>query len=266
MATEPVDAATVMLLRDGAGGLEVFMLERHIESEFAGGAFVFPGGKVDAADRELDERRRTGLADEVVARMGGDRERVVGLHVAAVRETFEEAGVLLAGREDGAPLDVDAPSFVAARRRLAARGERWDWRPWLEEEGLVLDLGTLAWWSWWVTPEAAPKRYDTRFFVALASEGDAPDHDRVEATDSRWVTPGGALDAARRGEVHVVYPTRRNLAALAPYRSARDAWRAAAEGEVDVRRVLPEAGTEDGGLVIRHPYDASVEPFDRPPA
>lgn len=256
------DSATVLLLRDGTRGVEVFMLERHIESDFVGGAFVFPGGKVDAADRRLPPERWTGLDQVTVERMGGDEDLALGLHVAAVRETFEEAGVLLARRHDGGRVDVDDPSFAEARRRLASRDERWDWRPWLEHERLVLDLGALGWWSWWVTPEGAPKRYDTRFFVALASEGDAPDHDRVETTDSRWITPQEALAAARGRRANVVYPTRKNLERLADFDTADAAWRAAREGRVDTRRIVPTASVKDGVLTIRHPFDGTEEPFE----
>ncbi len=150
--TDPIDAATVLLLRDAdsgsEGGLEVFLLERHLKSDFAGGAYAFPGGKVDPTDLELDASRWTGVDPRrTMARVGARTpEHAVGLLVAAVRETFEEAGPLLAWHADGRPVTTDdlaSDSFLEARQRLATRGEHWDWRPWLEAEDLVLDLGAL---------------------------------------------------------------------------------------------------------------------------
>jgi 8-oxo-dGTP pyrophosphatase MutT (NUDIX family) len=261
--TAAVPAATVLLLRDGGDGLEVFMLERHVESEFAGGALVFPGGKVDDGDRRLAPARWSGI-DLVAAAAVFDVEEdlALGLHVAAVRETFEEAGVLLA-RRDGAPItaaDVATPGALAARQRLSARGVPWDWSGWLADEGLVLDLGALAWWSWWVTPEGSPKRYDTRFFLAAVPPDQEGAHDRVETVASRWTTPQAALDAGRAGSATVVYPTRKNLEVLATFATAGAVLTAAAEGRLDTTRTQPViVRGEDGNLHLRHPRSGVVE-------
>jgi 8-oxo-dGTP pyrophosphatase MutT (NUDIX family) len=258
--TDPVDAATVLLLRDGSDGLEVFLLERHLKSDFAGGAYAFPGGKVDPGDRGLPPERWTGLApsrvrDRIGARTDAD---AVGLWVAAVRETFEEAGLLLAHRADGAPLtaaDLATDSFTEARQRLAARGEPWDWRPWLQDEDLVLDLGALAPFSWWVTPHGMHKRFDTRFLAAVAPPAQvaALAHDDVETTDSRWLTPGAALDAAASGDAVIIFPTRRNLQALAHYPDAAAVVAAGRAGRTDLRRILPSITVVDGQARVQHP-------------
>ncbi len=254
----PRDAATILVLRGGAARLEVFMLERHIESDFAGGALVFPGGTVDEPDRHLPPDRFSGL-DPVHEgrRLGVDPATALGLHVAAVREAYEEAGVLLA-RRDGRPVGpglLASESAREARRRLADRDTRLDWAGWLASEGLVLDLGTLAPWSWWVTPAASPRRYDTRFLVTHVPHGQARglSHDEVETTASRWTGPREALAAAADGSVTVVYPTRRNLAALADHPSARSAVAAARTGRADTRRIQPTVEVRDGEVLVHHP-------------
>jgi 8-oxo-dGTP pyrophosphatase MutT (NUDIX family) len=254
-----VDATTVVLARNAAaGGIEVLLLERHLNSDFAGGAFVFPGGKVDPADAGLSTQRWTG-ADLGVwrGRLGADDEAVaLALLVAGVRECFEEAGVLLARHADGRPVSADelvSDSFVAARTRLASRDERYDWRPWLEEEDLVLDLGALALWSWWVTPEGQHKRFDTRFLVAALPAGQQATSDEVETTSLRWIAPDEALAAHARDEVMVIYPTRRNLRDLAGFRDTDTLMRAARAGDVDQRRIQPRVVRVDGTMMVQHP-------------
>jgi 8-oxo-dGTP pyrophosphatase MutT (NUDIX family) len=258
-----VDAASVVLVRDqvrGKGPLEVLLLERHLDSDFAGGALVFPGGKVDDQDRTLDAARWTGRAPKGWReRLGTDTDADArGLLVAAVRETFEEVGVLLATDEYGEPVTTDqlrSPSFREARRRLCSRDEAWDWCRWLEDEALVLDLRSLEFWSWWVTPEGQHKRFDTRFFLGVLPPGQAPAHDDVEATSVGWWRPQDALDAHERGEVTIIFPTRRNLEALARYETAAAARQAAQTDEVDTRRIQPTVVEVDGELMVQHPYE-----------
>lgn len=259
-----VDAATILLLQRTSAGTETLLLERHLESEF-GGALVFPGGVVDDTDRTLPPERWTGrdpAAWRHTLGAASDAE-ALGLMVGAVRETFEEAGVLLATRR-GRPVteqDLAEHRFVDVRRRLAGRGERFDWSDWLEEEDLVLDLAALAPWSWWVTPKEAPKRFDTRFFLALLPPGQSATHDHVEMTSLRWLTPRAALSAHERGRATVVYPTRKNLEALAAHDSPADAWRAADEGRVDLRRIELSMVTIDDEVFVQHPYEAEPEKF-----
>jgi 8-oxo-dGTP pyrophosphatase MutT (NUDIX family) len=264
-----LDAATIVLVRDapgGADGLEALLVERHAGSDVAAGALVFPGGKVSPTDRVLDGARWTGAP---LARWQGQLQvatpaHALGLLVAAVRETFEEAGVLLARREDGSAVsadDLSSRSFRTARRELSVRGTRWDWRRWLEDEALVLDLGALALWSWWVSPQGVPHRFDTRFFVATLPVGQVAHQDGTEITALRWMRPGEALDAAARDEAIVMFPTRRNLLTLGTFRTAAAAWQAAARGEVDQRRVQPRIGERDGRAVVEHPLDGTWEPL-----
>ena len=253
---EPVDAATVLVLRDGPDGMEVFLLERHIRSDFAGGAYAFPGGKVDPQDLALPAERWGGVDPARVVDAVGARspEHAVGILVAAVRETFEEAGPLLAHHADGRPVsaeDLASESFLEARRRLAARGEHWDWAPWLEQEDLVLDLGALHPVSRWCTPHGMHRRFDTRFLaVALPeAQADALGHDDVETTDSVWRRPDDALPAAAAGEVVIIFPTRRTLEHLAVHDDVASAM--AAPG--DPRRILPAVVLVDGEPRVQHP-------------
>ena len=244
------DASTVLLLRDH-DGLEVFMLERHIESDFVGGAYVFPGGKVDQTDAETD--RWQGLDIEAAAdQLFCKPDQALALYVAAVRETFEEAGVLLAHRA-GRPIEpgfLDQQDTRQFRERMASRGEKVDWRPWLEANDLVLDLSALHFWAWWVTPEGMPKRFDTRFFVAQVPAGQLAEHDGTEATDSRWVAPSAALAANSSGEVQIILPTRRNLVDLGQFPTVEAVLRDARGRNPSM--IMPQIVPFRGGLGVDH--------------
>lgn len=264
-----VASSSIVLVRDRApgGALEVLMLERHIETDFAGGALVFPGGKVDEQDRELPAERVSGadaanLADELGA---ATPEEGLGLAVAAVREAFEEAGVLLARDPAGRRVDAGTLSsepFVAARAALASRETTYDWRPFLAEHGLVLDLAELAFFMWWATPDGLHRRYDTRFFVARVPDVqvDALAHDDVETTSLSWLTPAEALAAGRTGRFTVIYPTRKLLEALAGFASSDELLAAARDGRTDRRRLKPVIVTVDGRKMVQHPDGGTPEP------
>lgn len=262
------DAVTVIVVRDGVtthgddgatggGGLEVLLLERHPDSVFAPGALVFPGGKLDPIDALPGDRVRLSDPGGWVARLGvGDPDAAQAMLVAAVRETFEESGLLLAIHPDGRPVtDGALPDGEVARVRagMAARAATLDWRPWLTEHGLVLDLDALAMWSWWVTPVGPPRRYDTRFLVARAPVGQRPSHDRVETTSMRWATPAAALAAHAAGQLHMIFPTRRTLEHLAAYGRSDAVLEAARTGRVDLRRIQPEVVLVDGRPMVQHP-------------
>lgn len=255
----PVPSATVMLLRDGEDGVETFLLERHVDSDFAGGALVFPGGKVDDRDIDFPLDGWVGCDAEAAMRdLGTDSEReAIGLYIAAVRETFEEAGILLASRGTSALTadDLASPSFQVARARLSDRGDDFDWRPWLAQEDLTLALGTLAFAAWWTTPEGPHKRFDTRFFWARVPQAQlsALTPNLVEVVHGRWLTPAAAIAAHESGEAMIIYPTRSNLAALDAFSTAEAAWLGAADGRTDRRRIQPVVVNVDGQLMVQHP-------------
>ncbi len=242
----------------------MLLLERHGDSPFAPGALVFPGGKVDPEDGRLDPARWrcTDLA-AWVERLGvPDEQSALAMLVAAVRETFEEAGILLAVREDGRSL-VEAPlppgGTARVRAAMAARDRAHDWRPWLAEESLVLDLDALAMWSWWVTPEGLPRRYDTRFLLAVMPDGQEALHDGVELTATRWIGPQDAL-ALTDAPARVMFPTRRTLEQLSVHGDPASALAAAVRGDVDLRRIQPRLRTVDGKTMIEHPDGGGAVP------
>ena len=203
----PRDAATVLLLRDAARGLEVFMVKRNAMVDFMAGAHVFPGGKVDAADAE----------PALLERLRGARDPAVApeLYVAAVRETFEEAGVLLGAGADAAALARSGLLRGAAFVEQAASLE------------VGFDADRLVLWTRWVTPLASPKRFDARFFLAAAPPDQEASHDEGETTASGWFAPGEALELAARGEMLVAPATFKCLAVLAQHGNVDAAFAAA---------------------------------------
>jgi 8-oxo-dGTP pyrophosphatase MutT (NUDIX family) len=211
-------AATVVLIRDAATGPEVLLLRRHSRSGFAASAWVFPGGVVDAGDATVPATTWSGLDPVALApRFGLPAEAVLGLHVAAVRETFEEAGILLATTTDGAAPDLADPAFASARRVMNDRDATLDWGAFCLEQGLVMDLAAVTYFSHWITPIQEPRRYDTRFFVAALPAGAVASADDVETTEARWTSPRAALEDEA---LHIIFPTARTLEALEAFPSA----------------------------------------------
>src|SRR6478752_884579 len=259
----PRDAATVMLVRD-APDLEVFMLRRNLDSVWIAGASVFPGGAVDADDRHPRWEARCAGWDDRRATTALERaDGGLGFFVAAVRETFEEAGVLLARDPDGVVADGRHEHLTAARNALNA-GEH-DFDTLVQRHDLVLATDELLPVSHWVTPPGGPRRYDTWFFLAAAPEGEYL-HDDTELIASAWVRPVDALAAAERGELDLIFPTRKNLELLARFDTAdalldtvRDATVPDASGALALvaddggqRIVLPEDTVlDDGGVRCR---------------
>lgn len=260
----PEDAVTVIVLRDAPpgrgwrGSLEVLLLERHGSSAFAPGALVFPGGKIDVTDGLLDRSRvRCADPDGWAERLGvASADAAITLLVAGIRETFEEAGVLLAVRSDGTDLTarpLPAEELAATRGRMAARDGAYDWRAWLERHELVLDLDAVSMWSWWVTPAGLPRRYDTRFLVAAMPADQQAAHDDVETTALRWIRPVDALAEHAAGRLHMIYPTRCTLEQLSAHPDRDSALRAARTGAVDLRRIEPVVVRVDGEPMVQHP-------------
>ena len=228
MAVVPRPAATVVLLRDGPAGLEAYLQLRPVGMGFAGGLWVFPGGRVDAADRDPGiDRRWAGPPPAVWAeRLGLPVDQARGQVVAACRETLEEAGLLLATPPPGA-------GELAAGRRELLDGSG-GLAGLLERLGVRLDTGRLRYCAWWVTPEAEPRRYDTRFFLAEAPAGAAVTAHLAEVERERWLPPGEA--AAGLG-LPMLPPTRYTLRDLAAYTSVDEALAATAGRRVE--RILP---------------------------
>jgi 8-oxo-dGTP pyrophosphatase MutT (NUDIX family) len=228
LAVVPRLAATVALLRDGRDGLEAYLQLRPLGMGFAGGLWVFPGGRVDEADRDpAVDASWAGPPPAVWARrLGLPVGEARGHVVAACRETLEEAGLLLATPSP------EAGELARGRRELLAGSGGF--AALLERLGVRLDAGRLRYWAWWVTPEEEPRRYDTRFFVAGLPAGAAVTAHLAEAERERWLPPDEA--AADLG-LPMLPPTRYTLRDLAAYGSVDEALAAGAGRRVE--RVLP---------------------------
>ncbi|MEA3056200.1 MAG: hypothetical protein QOD30_1632 [Actinomycetota bacterium] len=268
----PRDAATVMLVRDGAARddvdsrIEVFMLRRHLDSVFLGGAYVFPGGAVDDHDRHADlEAVCAGRTDAVASALLGLDPPTGGLAfwVAGIREAFEEAGVLLAYGSDGAIVDWSDP-LVAARfaehRKAVDAGER-RLVDICRDEGLQLAADTVHYFSHWITPVGPPRRFDTRFFVARAPEGHTYLHDERETIDNAWVRPAEAIERQARGEVDIIFPTLRTLQTISRFETADELLTAAAAAG-DIPTMLPRVVRDADGTRILLPGDEGYDDGD----
>ena len=236
----PRPAATLILLRPSAAGLETVMLRRTQGAVFLGGAYVFPGGSLDPAD--VDTRRILGMsAAQANARLGLC-EGGLAYYVAAVRECFEEAGVLLACHADGTPV-----AAAKAQQLLQYRNDPF--LPLLEKEDLYIPAGALAYYSHWVTAPGRTRRFDTRFFLAIAPEGQEGAHDATEHTHQMWIAPAEALARGARGEIELVHATEETLKELARFPDPAAAHRhASALTEIPANRACWAQGREGARL------------------
>ena len=237
-------AATVMMVRDpldGAPGVEVFMLRRTANAVFGAGMFVFPGGRVDGVDGAADIARFCrGLDDEAANRQLGIDSGGLAYWVAAIRECFEEAGVLLAAPRSGGPLTLrneDRHEIHDSSLSLVELCRRDD---------LVLDLSTTYYVDHWITPIGEQRRFDTRFFVTELPADQEPLHDDKETVESLWVRPAEALRMQAAGELMMMPPTMANLRFLEPHPDAASALAAAALVE-DPPCVLPRIRRDAAG-------------------
>jgi 8-oxo-dGTP pyrophosphatase MutT (NUDIX family) len=246
----PRRAATVMLLKDTDGGPAVHMLRRRASMAFAGGAYAYPGGGVDPRDDEHHVRwagpTRAWWAD----RLGVDEAAAQAIVCAAVRETYEEAGVLLAGPSaDSVVGDTTGEEWETDRAALVAR--EFSFAEFLDRRGLVLRSDLLGAWTRWITPEFESRRYDTWFFVAALPYGQRTRNASTEADRTVWIRPREAAEGYDKGELLMMPPTVATLRQLLPYGTAAEAL-AAAPGR-DMTAVLARARLEGGEIVLSWP-------------
>ncbi|MDR7306336.1 NUDIX hydrolase [Rhodoferax saidenbachensis] len=241
--SNPRDSATIVLLRDGSSGLEVFLQKRSGLSDAFGEAYVFPGGKLDDHDSTPAAVAALDVPAEALARQLGEPDLsapvAAGLYVAALRELFEEAGVLLA---------------AGSTHPASVKPE--DWQAWVAASGATLQASALVPWSRWITPRMAAlskKRFDTRFFLALAPTDQEASHDNFETTASIWLAPQEALLRYHRGEIEMAPPQIMSLAHLARYGSAAEAMHAARQRLPPC--ICPENFTQDGEVILCYPGD-----------
>ena len=258
ITTPPVDAASVLLLRDSAEGLQVLLLRRHQASQVLGGAYVFPGGKLDAEDHapevlqslsETPQSLHQRLHESAI-----EPARAAGLFMAALREAFEECGVL-AGQDHAGPALAKQlrEQMAQAQTRSDADGSsnsntngntNGSWHQSLRAAGLQLRTDLLLPWSRWITPRqpsVTNKRFDTRFFLTSVVDDQVASHDNFETTDSVWLTPQQALGRYAEGEIDLIAPQIMSLYQLKAHRSVREA--------------LEEARQSRPALVEPHPFD-----------
>lgn len=250
----PRPASSILLLREGAAAIEVFMMVRHYQIEFASGALVFPGGSVDPGDRDIATDAGDGLDAAALQ-----------FRVAAIRETFEESGILLA-RPRGSSDLIAAPyaAEIAAAQRTALCEGKVSFREVLASHDLMPAVDQLAHYAHWITPEGLPKRFDTHFFLAKAPPEQVGAHDGRESTDSVWVSPQEALAGGDSGRFKLPFPTTRNLIKLGKQHSVDAALDDARRGKVVT--VMPVITKDGDTRRLRIPADAGYdgELFDMP--
>lgn len=238
-----IPAATVLLLRDSPRGLEVFMVERHHEIDSFSGALVFPGGKVDAADRSEQLKSVCRDAEQYSA-------DILTLRVAAIREAFEECGVLLA-RPQGETELVDAGRLDHLHEyRQKLLDNTINMFELCQHEQLELATDVLHHYAHWITPKFRPKQFDTHFFLAPAPTDQLALHDGSESKDSMWLTPKDALQSAAQGKLTIVFPTRMNLLKLDRSETLQQALTAAINTTVVTVQPEVEEKREDGNVML----------------
>src|SRR4030088_1739642 len=261
-AVAPRPASTILLLRDsattkGADGkgraeIEVFMMVRHYEIDFNSGALVFPGGSVDKGDQEI-------IANPALYSGGqGFDAADLSFRIAAIRETFEESGILLA-RPKGSKALVDAKragEIETASRAALCEGKTTFLKV-LTDHGMLLALDQLVPYAHWITPEGMPKRFDPWFFLAAAPREQAGAHDGKESTDSIWVSPREALAGGESGRFKLPFPTTRNLIKLRKQSSVKDAL-GDSRGK-SVVTVTPIMTKNNGGRQLGIPLEAGYD-------
>ena len=250
-------AATVTLIRDAPRGVEVLMLRRSLSLAFMPGAHVFPGGALDAADDTPELHALcVGRDDAAASRALGIARGGLAYWVAAIREAFEEAGILLAYDAGGdiVPLSAETAERYRAHRRALDEG-RGDFAAFTLGEGLRLAADRLHYFGHWITPVGAPRRYDTRFFIAIAPENQEVRHDNRETIAHLWVRPQEALDMRVREAIHLRFPTIKTLERFAACSTAADLI-AQVSSSQEVSTLMPRI-TREGRYVI--PGDPGYE-------
>ncbi|MGB3051211.1 MAG: hypothetical protein WBB42_09445 [Polyangiales bacterium] len=256
-ADKPIEnASTVIVLRETEAGIETFMLCRHQQSVFMGGAHVFPGGKVDPSDAAPGWLDRVDQAAEALSQGLGeaDTESALGLLVAAVRETFEEAGVLFASTAPDADL-------AQAREQLHGGVAFLELASQID---MKIDSTSLTPYARWITPKMESRRFDTRFYIAVLPEGQRGSHDGTETTSAAWMRPADAIDDMLAGRIKLAPPTVRTLQWLAEFEDAESVIADALSRKPPL--VRPRIVSGDSGWFLalpgdpEHPEDDAVLP------
>jgi 8-oxo-dGTP pyrophosphatase MutT (NUDIX family) len=253
-AVAPRPASTILLLRDSASAeeIEVFMMVRHYEIDFNSGALVFPGGSVDAGDKDIAAKPELHAGGE------GLDAATLNFRIAAIRETFEESGILLARlRGSNDLVDAKRAGEISAAHRTALCDSKISFAQILSDHQLVLALDLLVPYAHWITPEGMPKRFDTWFFLAAAPHEHIGAHDGKESTDSIWLSPREALEGGESGRFKLPFPTTRNLIRLGKHATVKAALDDS-RGK-SVVTVMPVMTKLNGGRQLRIPLEAGYD-------
>jgi len=238
---EPRPAATIVLLRDGAEGMEVLLMKRNRRAGFVPGAYVFPGGRVDGTDAlpaviaRLDGLT-TAAASERLDLHGGEPP-AIAYYLAALREAFEETGIMVGLRSDGSVPPTAAEDPAVDEIRNALMDDQISFADAISRLQCRIEGDAIEYIAHWITPEPEPRRYDTRFFAAKVRPGSTAIVDPREMTDGIWLHPNEALHRCDQGDLPMVFPTIKTIEELASYQSADDALDGF--GRADVRTIMP---------------------------
>ncbi len=268
MAVVPKKAATVILLRNKEpGGFDVFLLKRHEKSSFMGGNYVYPGGRVDRDDGSLETCSLSkGMTFEGAQKILGGTfspEESFAHWVAAIRELFEEAGVLLAYDQKGNLFqlrDRDERGKYLHYRKLLQEGKT-NICEMAQKENLLLAFDQLYYYAHWITPEAQSQRFDTRFFLTRYPSGQEASHDQKETTAGIWITPKKALEENLRGDVILSPPTLKTLEDLSRFKSIDEVFNS--QRKEDIRPILPILTKVTSGPLIIFPWDPEYDVFQK---
>ena len=246
---QPVPAATILLLRPSDTQLEVFMVVRHHQIDFASGALVFPGGKAD--DQDFD--------DELISLIQSPNpdSNMRGAEVSAIREAFEECGILLA-YDNNTDQIIDGAKLESLQHyREPLNSGEVSLKDFLVKEQLTLACDRLTRFAHWITPEMMPKRFDTHFYLALAPEDHVAIHDGYESVDSVWISPDQAVEEAKAGKRTIIFPTRLNLEKLSEWSTPDEVIEAAKT--LDIVSVLPWTEKREDGNYLCIPPEAGYK-------
>jgi 8-oxo-dGTP pyrophosphatase MutT (NUDIX family) len=237
----PRAAATIVLLRDAPGGMEVLLMRRNRNAGFVPGAYVFPGGRVDGTDAAPDLMRRLdGLSPESAAErlaLKNGEPPAIAYYLAALREAFEETGILVGRRSDGSSPPTAAEDPMVDSIRDDVMEGKTSFTQAISLLQCRIEGHAIEYLAHWITPEPEPRRYDTRFFAVKVYPGAEPIVDAREMADAVWITPTGALERLDEGDLPMVFPTIKTLEQLAPYDTADAALTAI--GRAPVRTIMP---------------------------
>ncbi|MBL4606510.1 MAG: NUDIX hydrolase [Pseudomonadales bacterium] len=252
MSSTPIPSSTIVIARDKqlGTGIEIFMVVRHHQIDFASGALVFPGGKVSESDYDSDLRKQAIPPFEL-------DDTQFPLMVAAIREAFEESGILFARSVGGDSLVTNGTVEKLEPYRSQLEKNQCSMAEFIRQEGLSLAMDELHHFAHWVTPDMMPKRFDTHFYLARAPEGHLGSHDGHESVDSTWISPQQALSDADEGKLKVIFPTRMNLMRLAKYSSVEEAITATRLQKTV--KVMPWTEQKEAGAMLCIPEDAGYE-------